>query len=93
MGGIFSIDWLPWQNNSILAISTKIFSLVIQNHCIAFQKMKVLSQYFHLLKCYTFVLYDKTSELDNVDIARIGLLCHSVNDGIYDAKNHSWHIH
>ena len=34
------------------------------------------SQYFRLLGHYTVVLYDKTSELDNVDSARMELFCH-----------------
>ena len=34
------------------------------------------SQYFRLLGRYTVVLYNKASELDNVDVARMELFCH-----------------
>ena len=44
VGEIFSIDLLPWQNNSIPATYVNIVqftSLVMKYHCVAFQKMKV----------------------------------------------------
>ena len=59
---------LAWQAWKCYPDVTTVFTHMALNH--------TDSQYFRLLGRYTVVLYDKTSELDNVDTARMELFCH-----------------
>ena len=64
---------LAWQAWKCYPDVTTAFTHMARNH--------TDSQYFRLLGRYTVVLYDKTSELDNVDTARMELFCHG-KDGV-----------